>query len=245
MTHTDNATCKKMLVTSTRHISERTISLLRATDPYDWPYGGGPIGKSGFFYRAMKRNGAGSPLPTDLFEVLSWAADKDYDCVTFSDVGPVIEQFPVCREPGAYGDTLMEQTPAGHLDYMHSQRAAAFKALSAAGHTFEVTPDNIAAALTAALDAVERYLMARDDGGLGLWEIPLPTLQRIADIATIYFGERSYKTGEWDDSIAAAAELQRLLGFELERSKNVPLNLQQRLVHSLAEQIRYLLQEPL
>lgn len=243
MTQTDTQTLGKMLVTTTRHISERTISLLRTTDPYDWPYGGGPIGKSGFFYRAMKRNGcAGNFLPTDLFEVLSWAADNEYDCVTFSNTGPVIEQFAVYREVGSYGDPLMGEKAPRYLEYTRSQRDAALIALSVGERTFEVSPDNIASALTAALETVDRYLMAREDEGF--WHFPLPCLQWIADVATIYFGERSYKTGEWVESIAAAAELHRLLSFELERSKDLPLDRQQRLVHSLAEQIRSLLQEP-
>ncbi|PDT50165.1 hypothetical protein CO661_00415 [Sinorhizobium fredii] len=244
MTQTDNATCLKMLVTSTRHISERTISLLRATDPYDWPYGGGPIGKSGFFYRSMKRNGcAGNYLPTDLFEVLSWAADNEYDCVTFSNTGPLIEQFAVYREPGSYGDELKSAKTPQRLKYEHSQRDAALKALSVGERTFEDSPENIASALTKALETVDRYLMARVEESL--WRFPLACLQWIADVATVYWSERSYKTSEWRESIAAAAELQRLLGFELERSKNWALDPQQRLVYSLAEQIRSLLQEPL
>lgn len=244
MTQTDTQTLGKMLVTTTRHISERTIALLRATDPYDWPYGGGPIGKSGFFYRAMKRNGcAGNFLPTDLFEVLSWAADNEYDCVTFSNTGPVIEQFAVYREVGSYGDPLMGEKAPGYLEYTRSQRDAALIALSVGERTFEVSPDNIASALTVALETVDQYLMLHEEEGL--WDFPLPSLQRTADVATIYLGERSYKTGEWDESIAAAAELHRLLSFELERSKNLALDPRQRLVHGLAEQIRYLLQEPL
>ncbi|MCY1299227.1 hypothetical protein D9M69_02550 [compost metagenome] len=244
MTHTDNATCRKMLLTTTRHISERTISLLRATDPYNWPYGGGPIGKYGFFYRAMKRNGcAGNFLPTDLFEVLSWAADNEYDCVTFSNTGPVMEQFSVYREPGSYGDALMSSKPPQHLEYDRNQRDAAIDALSVGGRPFEVSPQNMASALTAALETVNRYLMPRVKEDL--WNFPLAGMQWIADVATLYLDERDYKTGRWDESIAAAAELHRLLNFELERSKNVSLDLQQRLVHGLAGQIRYLLQEPL
>lgn len=244
MTQTDNATCGKMLVATTRHISERTISLLRATDPYDWPYGGGPIGKSGFFYRSMKRNGcAGNHLPTDLFEVLSWAADNEYDCVTFSSTGPVIEHFAVYREPGLYGDELMSAKTPQHLKYEHSQCDAAISALCIGARTFDDSPENIASALAVALETVDRYLLAREDEGL--WSFPLACLQWVADVATVYRSKRSYKTGEWDESISAASELHRLLSFEIERSMNWALDPQQRLVHCLAEQIRYLLQQPL
>lgn len=243
MTQTDTQTLRKMLVTTTRHISERTISLLRATDPYDWPYGGGPIGKSGFFYRAMRRNGcAGNFLPTDLFKVLSWAADNEYDCVTFSHVGPVIEQFAVYREPGSYGDSLMWEKAPKNLEYARSQRDAALNALSIGEGTFEVSPENIASALTVALETVDQYLTAHEEEGL--WNHPLPSLQWIADVATVYLDERDYKTERWDESISAAAKLHWLLNFELERSKNLPLDPQQRLVHGLAEQIRFFLQEP-
>ncbi|KSV81782.1 hypothetical protein N183_14815 [Sinorhizobium sp. Sb3] len=240
MTQTDNATCRKMLFTSTRHISERTISLLRATDPYDWPHGGGPIGKSGFFYRSMKRNG--SYLPTDLFEVLSWAADNEYDSVTFSSTGPVIEQFEVYREPGSYGDGLVWAKSPRHLKYQRSLYDSALSALSVGERAFEVSPENVASALTAALEAVDQYLTEHEDEGL--WNFPLPSLQRIADVATVYLGERNYKTGTWDESISAAAQLHRLLNLELEQSRNLQLDPQQRLIRSLAEQIRFFLQEP-
>lgn len=243
MTQTQNAT-SKMLVTSTRHISERTVSLLRATDPYDWPYGGGPVGKYGFFYRSMRRNGcAGNYLPTDLFAVLSWAADNEYDCVTFSHTGPAIEQFAVHRDAGSYGDELMSVTSPQHLTYKHSQRDAALKALSVGERVFEDSPENIASALNKALETVDRYLMAREEKE-SLWHFPL-CLQWIADVATVYWAECSYKTSEWRESVATAAELHRLLSFELERSKSWALDPPQRLVYSLAEQIRYLLQEPL
>ncbi len=78
-----------------------------------------------------------------------------------------------------------------------------------------------------------------------LWRFPLACLQWIADVATVYWGECSYKTSEWRESVATAAELHRLLGFEIERSKNWALDPQQRLVYSQAEQIQFLLQEPL
>ncbi|MGN7802367.1 hypothetical protein ACTJKE_06475 [Ensifer sp. 22521] len=241
MTHTDNATCKKMLVTSTRHISERTISLLRATDPYDWPYGGGPIGKSGFFYKSTNRNGG--YLPSDLFTVLSWAADNEFDSVTFSDTAPVIEQFEVYREPGSYGDELMSAKTPQHLKFQRSLYDSALSALSVGELAFEVSPENVAFALTAGLETVDQYLTAHEDEGL--WNIPLPSLQWIADVATIYLDKRNYKTGTWDESIAAAGQLHRMLNFELERSKNLPLDPQQRIIRGLAEQIRLFLQEPL
>ncbi len=244
MTQTDNTTCRKMLLISTRHLSERTISLLRATDPYHWPYGGGPYNKSGFFYRTMKRNGcADCFLPIDLFEVLAWAADNGYHSVLFADNGPTIERFEVYRELDSYADGLMWETPCQQLDYERSQRDSALNALSVGGRAFEVSPENMASALEVALDAVDQYLTLNEEEGL--WDFPLLSLQRIADVATIYKGERSYKTGKWEQSIAAAAELHRLLSFEIERSKYRALDLQQRLVQSLAEQIRYLLQEPL
>jgi hypothetical protein len=244
MTQTDNATCQKLLVTSTRHLSERTVSLLRATDPYHWPYGGGPYNKSGFFYRTMKRNGCSDGfLPIDLFEILAWAGDNEYHSVLFADNGPTIERFEVYRELESYADGLMWEKPCQQLDYERSQRDSALNALSVGGRAFEVSPENMASALDIALDAVDQYLTLNEEEGL--WDFPLVSLQRIADVATIYKGERSYKTGEWDKSITAAAELRRLLSFEIERSKYRTLDLQQRLAHSLAEQIRYLLQEPL
>jgi hypothetical protein len=187
----------------------------------------------------MKRNGcAGNFLPTDLFEVLSWATDNEYDCVTFSNTGPVIEQFAVYREPGAYGDTLMGQKAPEHLEYTRSQRDAALNALSVDGRTFEVTPDNIASALTAAL-------VSHGTRGGRLVGNPIADSATDSRRRNHLSDERDYKTGRWDESIGAADELQRLLSFELERSKTLPLDPQQRLVHSLAEQIRSLLHEPL
>lgn len=96
--------------------------------------------------------------------------------------------------------------------------------------------------MTVALETVDQYLTAEDEG---LWNIPLPSLQWIADVATIYLDERDYKTGRWDESISAAGQLHRLLNFELELSRNKLLDPQQRLIRGLAEQIRLFLQEPL
>lgn len=76
-------------------------------------------------------------MPTDLFEVLSWAADNEYDCVTFSNTGPVIEQFAVYREVGSYGDPLMGEKAPRYLEYTRSQREAALSAPSVGERTFE------------------------------------------------------------------------------------------------------------